>query len=627
MEIRVVGNDAGEKLSILSGTLARLDRNAPHYGVGSYNDFNTFYYQAASGTSGGSSGSPVLDIYGDAIALNAGGRNKAASSFYLPLDRVVRAVGYIRQGLQVPRGTLQTEFLCQSYDELRRLNLSPEIERSMREKFPEKNGMLTVRSVLPEGPAHNILQTGDIVVAINDKPVVDFVGLFNVIDDSVGKQVRLTIWRNIKAYNVTCDVQDLHAITPSQFIEVAGGSFNELSYQCARHYKVPVKGVYVSRPGHMFRQAELRSEGVILSINNQPTPDLPSFIRSISSLTDGARVPVRFYFLNSMYREQVRIMNVACHWHSFRLATRNDKTGLWDYEHLSLPSPMGEIAPQTAKMPHISENLKPMNLLWPGFVSIDFTLPFVVDGIKCVQYYGPGLIVDKELGLVLCDRDTVPISLGDVYITIAKSIVIPGKIVYMHPVYNFAVLKYDPKLIGNTEVQNVQFHPDYWSGAKRLRQGDEVYLAGMGSENNPVLRKTRVGSRSLIHTREAQPPRWRVFNCEGFGLDDQPSLQGGVICDEEGLIKGLWVNVSSQNSRNKDIFFATGIDICLVRPVVNALLKGEMPVLRHLDLDMWFMGIAAARPLGLSNERVRQIESWLEDDPHVYFVRNILDPV
>ncbi|KAK5080180.1 hypothetical protein LTR16_008486, partial [Cryomyces antarcticus] len=201
-EIRVIGNDAGEKLSILSGVISRLDRNAPEYGEG-YCDFNTNYIQAAAAATGGSSGSPVVNLDGYAIALQAGGRaDGAATDYFLPLDRPLRALDCIRRGEHVSRGTIQCQWMLKPFDECRRLGLTPEWEAAIRKSFPKETGMLVAEIVLPKGPADLKIEEGDILIKVNGELLTQFIRLDAILDSSVGGKVKLLVQRGGEDLNV-----------------------------------------------------------------------------------------------------------------------------------------------------------------------------------------------------------------------------------------------------------------------------------------------------------------------------------------------------------------------------------------------------------------------------------------
>ncbi|XWS30802.1 hypothetical protein CRYUN_Cryun23aG0021300 [Craigia yunnanensis] len=384
LEIRVVGNDSGEKVSIVAGTLALLDRDAPliksHSSPSTltsaiimlmlytccmsvmdvdmliccrdgYNDFNTFYMQAASGTKGGSSGSPVIDWQGRAVALNAGSKSSSSSAFFLPLERVVRALKFLQKGgdsymskweaVSIPRGTLQATFLHKGFDEIRRLGLQSETEQMARHASAQgETGMLVVDSVVPGGPAHNHLEPGDVLVRVNG------------------------------------EVQDLHSITPAHFLEVSGAVIHPVLpadylfafilmlfedstavadrqfdlFCCylkqARNFRFQCGLVYVSEPGYMLFRAVVPRHAIIKKFAGEEISKLEDLISVLSKLSRVAR--------------SVLVTVDRHEWYAApQIYTRDDSSGLWTaapaFQTESM-LPSSGINGETTHMEHIHQD-------------------------------------------------------------------------------------------------------------------------------------------------------------------------------------------------------------------------------------------------------------------------------
>ncbi len=66
-------------------------------------------------------------------------------------------------------------------------------------------------------------------------------------------------------------VNDLHAITPDEVLQFGDAIVHTLSYQQARHFNLPVAGVFVANPGYVFSAAAIPRGTVILSVNGKRT--------------------------------------------------------------------------------------------------------------------------------------------------------------------------------------------------------------------------------------------------------------------------------------------------------------------------------------------------------------------
>jgi S1-C subfamily serine protease len=636
-EIRIVGNDAAEKLSIASGTLARVDREAPNYGRGTFNDFNTFYLQASSATTGGSSGSPVINSDGDVIALNAGGKMGTAAAFYLPLQRVKRAVDLLRAGRSVSRGYIGCSFKHTPLSESRRLGLRRETEDEVWQRSSQEDsaGLLVVDQVMPGSVADGIIEPGDIMTKIvpagieaTQADFADFISFEDLLDNSVGRSVTVHVERRGTPMQFTVEVADLHTLAPKRCLCVGGAVIQPLSLQFAYSFSLECGRPCIADPGYMF-EAHMRRNAVILEMDGKPTKTLEDVEQFFKECSDEQDVLVKFHQMGEptvLHQTVITVPKSA--W--FGMVRREssqpspsqrlkwDKVPIRPTGSDSIPSTdVGGNAADPVNNMQISTQLRgrtPVEqMLAPSLVTVDFTRPFSINGIRSSRYRGTGLIVDADLGLICVDRNTIPSGLGDVAITFADTQTVNGKVVYVHPWHNFAFVQYNSSSV-RVDAKSAKLCPTPAS------PGDDVVVVGLssrleqGSSAEIVSRETKIKAQEWQKLGLPHPPRFQQQNLEILRLMDTIKTDGGVLVRPDGEVQALWSSFFYQRvagGRAMEGQFVGGLPINLIAEATEQLQValqsgGTIPPLQTLAVDFETISLAQARKRGLSDSWTRQ---------------------
>lgn len=639
-DIRVIGCDAGEKLMVLDGTISDCKRMPPEFASGDedaspYNDSNIFYITASSSVSAGSSGAPVVDRKGRAVALNTGGAEGAASSFFLPLHGVKRALMLLRKDLYapIPRGTIQTNFYFVPMDHLKRLGLPPDGESVLRKANSQGSvaGGLVVGRTNVKGPGDIAgLRISDIVMGIDGFLVVDFRTLEELLDAKVGKSVTITVLRVDLLLNITVPVQDMMlSIVPTGFIEYSSAIIHPLSCILASMSQVPVNSVYVATPGFSLGRAGIGKDCIIEEIGGVKINNLDDFEKAMSALHDGERVTIKHFGLGKKHVKPVTTMLVDKRWYPYRRALNQSRTkGVesWTFRDCAKPTKPepDKRRPSILQSRMVSfkmvdkmvEDWGDVGSFLQSIVWIECGSPYTIEGHNEMSASGCGIVVDTERGLLVCDRSTVMSPCGDITMIVASTFEIECKVVFFHPTLNFCFLKYDPTLITNTKLNAIRLFNSIETQESDLKRGDSLDFCGFTNQQHyHVMSGLKVVGLESTSMSVDGPPVFSARNFYRIEVDKSlGAAVGGILIDSQSRVRGIRGINPGGNLFNTH---STPVAVTL-KHVQQAIDKGfsRIPPIGNFPVNLDSVQLSEARnDYGLPDEWVKKItEALLKDE-------------
>ena len=512
-----------------------IDCNPPDLGMSS--DFNIKYLSATFTKRGSGGGSPAVDVDGQVVALQCAKSAIGDIDHLLPMDLPKKVLQKLIANEVVARGTLQIKWKLVSLHKCRQLGLPRSLEQIFRKEF-KKYHAIVADVVLPDGPAHGVIESGDILLKVNDEDLTEPIHLEEQVDFNVNKTVKLTYWRRDSQHEAELHVDDLHAITPNHLFNSGGAFFHQLSINQAMRFALPIRGVYCSRGSSLFT-----SNRLIESVNGSKTPDLIAFIAVLESIEDGTPITFRHKKLDDPSNLIIKTGYLSC-WTPARSSHMRKKTrqgDLWvvseeRIEPLDLSSLSAEI-PQPGS-PQLDTLIASSDLAALAFDSISFcmvsfqsrlSIPVApVAGGSSSIVKGYGFVLDSDEGLVIAPRlGTIPSS--EILVTVTGGQNVMARVILLHHTIDLMMMKYKPSQLTKPTTAM------YLAGGPS-QPGEKMYsitfCCGKIAAVNPVNPVNSVKIKASL--ARCSPPRATYNNYKGNIGELHFST---IICDEPVEIK------------------------------------------------------------------------------------------
>ena len=194
-----------------------------------------------------------------------------------------------------PFYSLEAEFVYAPLFAARKMGVDEEWVERLEENNPVRRRALSITRLVAGTPAAELLQNGDMVLAIDGEVVTSFRELEHAVQKP---EVRVTIWRNGEVMEIPVRTAALDGKGITRAISWAGALLQDPHRAMAAQRGVSPEGVYVAyfSYGSPATRYGLWAGRRVVEVNETPTPDLEAFVEAVKDIE---------------HRESVRLKTVS----------------------------------------------------------------------------------------------------------------------------------------------------------------------------------------------------------------------------------------------------------------------------------------------------------------------------